>query len=191
MVRRGIAGQLFGRHVRRRSDGHAAGGHASGRERRRDSLGHAKVGHYRVHAAAQHIPGLDVAVNHPARMRVGERVHHIVQNASHRTRRERSAVLNSVLERLTLNEGHCVKQQFAVLAGAIQRNDVRMLQLRRHLDLATESLAIHSRREFRREHLDDHFAIERPLHRKKDAAHPAAQELALEHVRAFYSGAEI
>src|ERR1035437_5634016 len=41
---------------------------------------HAEVGDHRVRSAAQHVARLDVAVDHAAGVRVGERVRHVVQD---------------------------------------------------------------------------------------------------------------
>ena len=70
-----VARRLLGRHVGRRADRDAGGGEPRVRallDRARD----AEVGHHRaaVILVEQDVVGLDVAVDHAARMRVGERV---------------------------------------------------------------------------------------------------------------------
>ena len=60
---------------------------------------------------------------------------------------------------------------------------MRMLKLRGNLDLAPEPLAIDARGELRRQYLYDDLAAERPVGRDEDAAHPGAEELALDLVR--------
>ena len=62
------------------------------------------------------------------------------------------------------------------------RDDVRLLQRRRHADLALEALGADSGGELRREDFDDDFAAEPDFVGDEDARHAAAAELALEGV---------
>src|SRR5687768_2238158 len=55
-----------------------------------------------------------------------------------------------------------------------------MLQLRRELNLATESVDAYPLRHIVLEHLDDDPALERAILREEHAAHPSATELPLE-----------
>jgi hypothetical protein len=64
----------------------------------------------------------------------------------------------------------------------MQRHDVRMLELRRELDLATEAFAVHAGREFRRQDLHHHLPVQRLLRSDEHPAHATARELALEDV---------
>ena len=57
-----------------------------------------------------------------------------------------------------------------------------MLEPRRQLNFAPEPFDVDSRRQIRRQHFYDYFATERYLLGDKDARHPTAAELALEHV---------
>jgi hypothetical protein len=57
---------------------------------------------------------------------------------------------------------------------------VRVLQLRRDLNLAPETLAIHAGGEVWWKNFDDDIPIQRALGRKKHSAHAAAGELALQ-----------
>src|SRR5688572_14234357 len=85
-----------------------------------------------------------------------------------------------VLERFAFDEGHRVVQHAFAIARRQQWDDVRVLQLRGELDLATEPFAVDAGSKIGRENLDDDFAIERPFRRDKHAAHPAATQLALD-----------
>ena len=61
-------------------------------------------------------------------------------------------------------------------------NDVRLLQRRRHSNLALEPLGADAGGELRREDFDDDLAAEADFVGDEDARHPAAAELALERV---------
>jgi hypothetical protein len=62
------------------------------------------------------------------------------------------------------------------------RQDVRVLQARRHQHLAPEALRAHRAHGLGGEQLDDHLPLERRLGRQEQAAHAAGRELALERV---------
>ena len=59
---------------------------------------------------------------------------------------------------------------------------MRMLQLCGDLDLLLEPRRADLARQLRRQHLDHYLAVQRPLRRHEEPAHPPAPELALEHV---------
>src|SRR5688572_25914812 len=119
-------------------------------------------------------------MNDTALVRVGERVDDIQEDAEHFTRTEPRAVGERVLERLTLDEGHRVIEEPFGITGRQQWDDVRVLQLRGELDLATESVAVDAGSEVGGEDFDDDLAVERPFRGDKHAAHPAATQFALD-----------
>ena len=57
-----------------------------------------------------------------------------------------------------------------------------MLQVGGEGDLALESCGAHLARQLRRQDLDDHLPIERPLRGEEEAAHPAGGQLSLDAV---------
>ncbi len=59
---------------------------------------------------------------------------------------------------------------------------MRMLELRRELNLTFEPFDTHPGRHLGWQHLDDHGALEPHLLSEEDAAHPATAELALDGV---------
>lgn len=72
---------------------------------------------------------------------------------------------------------------------------MRMLELRRELNLPAKAVGAQLRRDFRREDLDHYFPAELPVHCQEDATHPPTRKLALEGVavaeRAFESRPEV
>src|SRR5262245_4517923 len=100
-------------------------------------------------------------MDHTARVRESERVDDVVQEADDLAWRERSLSLDGGAERLAVDERHRVPEQVAVLTRGEQRDDVRMLELRGDLDLATEALAVDARGQLGRKHFDDDAPIER------------------------------
>lgn len=76
--------------------------------------------------------------------------------------------------------GPTVVRQPQRLAGRQERDDVRLLEPRRHANLAREALVRHAGRELRREHFHHDLAAERALLGYEHARHSAAAELALE-----------
>jgi hypothetical protein len=122
-------------------------------------------------------------VDHPARVGVRQRLHHVVQHPHDRADREALPPRDRRAHRLSLDVGHRVPQRSVGLAGGEQRDDVRMLQPRRELDLAPEALAVDAGGEVGREHLHHHRPPERTLLGQVHAAHPPARQLAPEHER--------
>src|SRR5207237_10814527 len=97
--------------------------------------GDAEIGDERLPVVQQDILGLDVTVDHAVPMRVVERGG---DTAGDRDRvREWQLLLarESVAKGLALDERHHVIQKRAYRAGIEQRQDVRVLQLRRDFDL--------------------------------------------------------
>src|SRR5205823_2454391 len=93
---------------------------------------------------------------------------------------ERSMLLESMFERLALDERHCVVNELAVFAGGEKRDDVRMLELCGNLDLSAESRAVDAFGELRREELDDNLSAEELVGCDEHAAHSAAAHFALD-----------
>src|SRR5262249_49235105 len=83
-------------------------------------------------------------------------------------------------KRLALDVRHGIPEQVPLLASRKEWHDVRVLQLRRNLDLAAEPVAIYSSRELWRQHLHDDCAPEHTIDRHKDATHPATRQLTIE-----------
>jgi hypothetical protein len=69
----------------------------------------------------------------------------------------------------------------------MDRQDVRMLELRGEADLSEKTLGAEHRRELRMEDLQRHGTAVLQIARQVDPGHPAAPELALEQVAAAKS----
>ena len=182
MVCRRIRRELLRGHVRRRADGKTRGRGPGRRERRTQRLGHAEIGDERVTPLRQHVARLDVAMHHAMRVRVGERIHDVGEDADDVLDRKPAALLEPHAQRLTAHEGHRVVEEIAVLPRGEERNDVRMLQLRSQVDLASEALAVDARGELGREDLHHHGSSQRLLGGQVDVAHAAAGELSLDRI---------
>lgn len=70
-------------------------------------------------------------------------------------------------------------------------NDVRVLQLGRQADLASEALGVHARGKLWRQNLDHNFAAESCLVCDKHTRHPSSAELALERVGVTKGGLNV
>lgn len=140
-----LAAQDFGRHARQRPDdqpcGRDGGGrsgeifHAVGRKTPRD----AKVEHLRPTVRRHHDVGaLQVAVCHPVRVRMRQRISDLHSASPHDVDRQptfRDGLRETpALDILHGNEGLAI-----VDADFVDRADVRMVQLRRVLGLSTEA----------------------------------------------------
>ena len=97
-----------------------------------------------------YVLGLDVAVDDSPRVRVAQRFAYVPDDSC--------CVLNGKLagagqprsKVLTLDERHREVEQRTFRGRGEERNDVRMVQPRSHLDLAPESLDVHRRGNRRR-----------------------------------------
>jgi len=132
-----------------------------------------------VRAAAEDIRRLDVPMDDAAFVRVRERVDDVVQNSEHLSRRELRALAEGALQGFSLDERHGEVEQITMRAGGVERDDVRVLELRRDLDLAAESITVHAGGEGGRKDFDHNIPIQRALRREEHSAHAAARQLAL------------
>ena len=84
--------------------------------------------------------GLDVAVDHPTPMRVVERIRDLTGDPDGLVDAELGLAIQLVAKRLALDVRHDVEQESVGGSRVEQRQDVRMLQRRRRLDLHHEPL---------------------------------------------------
>ena len=119
MVRFGIRRQLLRRHVGRCADRHPRRGVSRSTHRQCgvERLGHTEVGHQRVASVGEDIAWLDVAMDYAARMRVGQRLDHVVQQLEDFRQLERAGALQSGTQRLAGDVRHREPQQLVVLTG--------------------------------------------------------------------------
>src|SRR5439155_11464755 len=105
---------------------------------------------------------------------------HVAQDADGFGNRQRSRLHQPLAQRVSVDERHRVIRKAVRFPGAQDPDDVRMLQLRRELNLALEALHTDALAELRRQDLDDHFAAEGALGGHEDTGHPPTAQLALE-----------
>ena len=183
MVDVGIPGGLLGGHVGGGAEGHAHGGQPALALRLAHGLGHAEVGDERVIAGEEDVVGFDVAMHDAARVRVGERVGDILEDAHGVAHGQLALAGETRAQRLALDERHRVVEDVAFAARREQRHDVRMLQRRGELDLAVEAVDADLRRQLGRQDFDDDLAGEPGFFGEEHAAHAAAAQLPLDAIR--------
>ena len=185
---------LLGRHVVRCAEHRvhgrdafsgAQGGVAGVVER----FGHAEIGDHRDAVVEQHILRLDVAMHHPARMRIRKGQRHFTQQADGFWIRRRPPSHQQLPKRLPLDIRHAVPAHLITVtigrhAGrAQQRYQMRVLQPRGELNFTTEPLGIDVGGELGRQHLQHNSTIERNFRSQKDVRRSCTTELALDDVR--------
>jgi hypothetical protein len=121
-------------------------------------------------------------MNHALLVRVAQSICNFAKNLCGFLDWKLSALCETRPEILSGDERHRVVQQRSLCAGCKKWNDVRMLQSRRELDLAPESIGVDSRCKIGRKDLDDDLTIELGLSRNKDARHSRAAQLAVDSV---------
>ncbi len=119
-------------------------------------------------------------MDHALRVRILQRITHLARDPQRVLDRELLVTLQSIAQRLALDEGHHVKHDACHLTGVEQRQDVRMLQIGRGANLAQEPLGAEDGGEFRLEDLERHAPVVAHVVREIDRRHPAGPELALD-----------
>jgi hypothetical protein len=189
-------GELLGRHVARR---------AARRERLRRGLGvglalrlrQAEVAEQVARRSvgpevAEHVARLQVAVDHPARVRVRERAEHVAQQdaqagpvARAATGVERAPVGELHGQKRAARGQHARGRRLDLLGHAaelVEPNDAGMVQPRHRLELVVERREHRSPHRLADHHLERHRQTARPMHAPPDASHatPAEQAEQLE-----------
>ncbi len=124
----------------------------------------------------EHVRRLDVAVHEPLDMRRVQRRSDLRHELGGQALVEMAALRDQLGHVDALDVAHDDVQLPVVgLAGAIERDHVRVLDLRRDLGLAAEALAeVAIAGQFRGDHLDRHRALEPHVGGAVDDAHAAA-----------------
>ncbi len=133
----------------------------------------------------QDVLGLDVTVHDSVAVRVLERVGHFPRDPHRVVHGQLLFAYQPVAQRFALDVRHHVEDEAVGLARIEQRQDVRMLQIGRRLDLGEEPLAAEHGRELRPQHLERDFAVVAHVVREVHGRHAARAELALDPVAAF------
>jgi hypothetical protein len=93
-------------HIRGRPERHADGGESTFGFGLADRLRDAEIGDDGVMAREQHVVGLDVAMDHAARVRVGQRVGDVLEDPDRVAHRKLAFARQAGPERLALHERH-------------------------------------------------------------------------------------
>ena len=170
---------LLGAHVLRRAYGDPALRQAvspGGGERERDP----EIGQQRLTVLEEHVLRLQVAMNHALAVRVIERLRQRLCQRDGPLDRQLPLPVEQCAQRLAGHVGHDVIEPPLHRAGVVQRQDVRVLEMRGEPDLLQESLGTDDRRDFRADDLDRDFTVVLAVPREVDGGHAAPPELPLE-----------
>ena len=165
--------------VRRRPNGHVLSGHGL---RLAEAPAEPEVGKVNVLSfVEQDVGGLHVAVHQPARMGYVERVRDLGENRDRAGRIECSLDAEELLQVAALDEAHDEIELSFDLAGAVHRDDVRVLEGGCKLRLGQEpGTEAGIGRQLRRDELHGDFSLELNVVGEADEAHPAAAEKPLD-----------
>ena len=134
--------------------------------------------------------GLDVPVHDPLRVRMAERVGDLPRDAHGLVERELLLALEPVAEGLAGDERHHIVEHAPGLAAVEEREDVRMLQLGRRLDLGQETLGAERGGEIGVHDLDRDLPVVAEVVREMHRRHPALADLPLKAVAVGEGGGE-
>ncbi len=123
-------------------------------------------------------------MHHAAAMCVAQRIRHLQRYVECILQRKLPLPREAGPERLTRHERHHVVEQTIDLAGIIQRQDVRMAQLGRDLDLPQEAFRTKGCRELGPHHLHGDLALVLEILSTVHRRRAAASEFLLEGVAA-------
>jgi hypothetical protein len=158
--------------------GHAAATCRADRER------DPEVRHHRTTVPQQDVLGLDVPVDHALLVRVGERVGHLARDPHGLFDAELLLAVDPAPERLALDVRHHIVEEAVRLPRVVEREDVRVLERGRRLDLGQEALAPDHRGELRLEDLERDLALVLEVLGEVDGGHPTLAEPLLDAVAA-------
>jgi hypothetical protein len=134
-----FASPLLGAHVHGRTEYEPSLRQAFS-TRRIEGVGDAEVGHHRLAGLEEDVLRLDVAVDDPVAVGVGEGREDVAGDLERVLQREQLLASEPVPQRLALHVGHGVPELAGRFAGVMDREDVRMLQARGESDLAQKAL---------------------------------------------------
>jgi hypothetical protein len=171
--------QLLGRHVVHRPQHHAVAGQRAGDLCGRDGLDYmrhsrdAEVEQLRPGLRKHHVGGLQIAMHDTCAMRRVERARDVDGDRKDLIDGQR-ALLQSLGERVSVEELHDEIVDAVVVADVEQRADVGVTQFRNRAGFAFEPrTALRILREVLAQHLDGNGAIKPRVARFVDLAHPA------------------
>ena len=144
----------------------------------------AEVRQHRLALVQQDVLRLDVAVHHALPVRVVERARHLPRDGERLVQPELLLAIQLVPQRLAADVRQDVPEEALGLPRVDQREDVRMIEPRRDLDLGEEALRAQHGAQLGPQHLERHLAVVLDVAREVDRGHAARAELALDGVAA-------
>ncbi len=119
-------------------------------------------------------------MNDVAVVRVRQSIGDFAQNATHFHRRYWPVLLQTHPEVIALDVRHHEVDEIVALFDRVDRNDVRMIQLRGRLGFAKESLSdVGAETELGRQHLDRDLALQPSVARAIHDSHTATTDFGL------------
>ena len=179
-----IARGLFGAHVEGSTHAQASLCEA-GATCRPDGKGDPEVGDQGSAVTQKNVRGFDVPVDHSLPVRVVQRLGQIRRYLHCLVHVELLLPIESVAERFPLHIRHHVEEEAVRLTRVEEREDVRVLEVGRDLDLGQKALGAHHRGQLWLEDLEGDLALVLQVVGQIDRGHPALAELALNVVAAL------
>ena len=176
-----LATRLFGAHVPRGPHADAGASHprpAGGADRACDP----EIGHHGVLLDEEDVLGLDVPMHEPLAVGVAQSVRHFHRDPHRLVEREQLLPEEPVAQRFTGDVRHDVVERAGGLTRVVKRQDVRMGQMRRDLDLAQEPVGPQGSRQLRPQDLHRHGSVVLEILGQQHGRHASAAELALDDV---------
>lgn len=133
---------------------------------------------------------LYVAVHDAARMRFGERVGDLADDANDVGDGQLMLLREPRSERSAVDEGHDVVEEALRFTRIDEGQNVRVLQPGRDLHFSEETLVAERRRQLGVQDLDRHRAVVLEVFGQVDGCHPAAAELSLEAIATGQGGGD-
>jgi hypothetical protein len=144
--------------------------------------GNPEVGHHRAAVVQQDVLWLDVPMDDAVPVGVVQRVGHRHSDLDGLVDAELGVAVELASERLAVDERHDVVEEAVGGARIEQRQDMRVLQRRRGLDLDHEPLGAEDGGELRFQDLQRDVAVVLEVLGEIDRGHAALAELALDRV---------
>ena len=182
VVERRVGGGLLRAHVLRRPERDADGGDRGVRPRPGHGAGDPEVRDDGVALGEEDVLRLDVPMHDAPAVGVGEAVGRFGGDPHRLRDGQRPFARQAPPQRVPLDERHHVVEQAVGFAGVVQRKDVRVVELRRDVDLAEEALQAQEARQLREQHLDRHRAVVAEVVREEHHRHPAPAQPAFDPV---------
>ncbi len=184
-----LAGGLLGTHVCRCADHDPGFGEPFAGRRLRQGPSDAEIGHHRLAIAEQDVLGLDVAVNYTVAVGIVEGEPYLAGDSLGVLDWELPLPRETLPQRFALDEWHREPEQGRAvlrtgvgLARVVHRDDMRVLEPRRELDLPEEALGAQGVGQLGVEDLERDRAVMAKIVGEVDGSHTPTPELALEAV---------